>query len=154
MTDEIFDVLGARIQFLTALSNVDDDFCVARGVLPPGMVVPVHSHAERETFYVLDGEIQAMRDDRWITLSRNDIFDVPGGLRHAWRNVSDIPASTLFVVPMRLARFFRDAGRPLATVKPGPPTPEEIQRFLELTHAYGYWVGGPADNAAIGLSLG
>jgi hypothetical protein len=51
--------------------------------------------------------------------------------------VSDIPASTVFVAPMRLARFFRDAGQALATVKPGPPTPEEIQRFLELTNAYG-----------------
>lgn len=153
-TDEIFDVLGAHIQFLTALSDADDDFCVARGILPPGIVVPLHSHAERETFYVLEGEIEAMRDDRWITLRRNDIFDVPGGLRHAWRNVSNAPASTVFVVPMKLARFFRDAGRPLAAVKPGPLTPEEIQRFLELTHAYGYWVGSPADNAAVGLSLG
>ena len=71
-----------------------------------------------------------MRGDRWITLRRNEIFDVPGGVRHAWRNVSDVPASTVFVVPMRLARFFRDAGRPLAAVKTGPPTPEEVQRFL------------------------
>jgi quercetin dioxygenase-like cupin family protein len=153
-TAEIFDVLGAHIQFLTALSNADDDFCVARGILPPGIVVPLHSHAERETFYVLEGEIEAMRGDRWITLRRHEIFDVPGGVRHAWRNVSDTPASTVFVVPMRLARFFREAGRPLATVKPGPPTSEEIQRFLDLTNAYGYCVGGPADNAAIGLSLG
>ena len=53
-TAEVFDVLGAHIQFLTALSNADDDFCVARGVLPPGIVVPLHSYAERETFYVLE----------------------------------------------------------------------------------------------------
>ena len=81
------------------------------------------------------------------------MFDLPGGPRHAWRNVSDIPASMLFVVPMRLARFFRELARPLATVKPGAPTPEEIQRFLELTHAYGYWVGSPEDNAAVGCRL-
>jgi quercetin dioxygenase-like cupin family protein len=153
-TDEVFDLLRAHIQFLTAVSDADDDYCVFRGVLPPGVIVPVHSHPERETFYILDGAVRAMLDNRWITLGRNDIFDVPGGARHAWRNVSSIPALAVFVVPMRLARFFREAAQPLAAVKPGPPTPEEMQRFLELTHSYGHWVGSPEDNAAIGLSLG
>jgi hypothetical protein len=32
--DEIFDVLGPQIQFLTPLSDADDGFCVVRGVLP------------------------------------------------------------------------------------------------------------------------
>jgi quercetin dioxygenase-like cupin family protein len=153
-TDEIFDVFGPRIQFLTALSDADDEFCLIRGTVPAGVIVPVHSHAERETFYVLEGEVQGMQEESWITLVRNDTFDVPGGLRHAWRNIADLPASVVFVVPMRLARFLREIARPLATVKPGAPTPDEIQRFLHISHAYGYWVGGPADNAAVGLSLG
>lgn len=153
-TAEIFDVLRSHVQFLTAVSGADDDFCVFRGALPPGVIVPLHSHAERETFYVLEGEVEALLGDRWITLRPNDIFDVAGGLKHAWRNTSDVSASVVFVVPMRLARFFREAAQPLATVKPGAPAPEELQRFLELTHAYGYWVGSPADNAAVGLTLG
>ena len=47
---EILDVLGPRIQFLTALSDNDQDYCLIRGIVPAGVVVPLHSHHERETF--------------------------------------------------------------------------------------------------------
>ena len=151
---EILDVLGPRIQFLTALSDNDDDYCLIKGTIPSGVVVPVHSHAERETFYVLGGEIQALWKDHWITLGAGDVLDVPGGLKHGWRNVSGAPASQLLVVPMRLGRFFRDIGRAAATIPPGPPKPEDLERLVEIAHRYGYWTGGPADNAAIGISFG
>jgi mannose-6-phosphate isomerase-like protein (cupin superfamily) len=45
--------------------------------------VPLHSHAERETFYVLEGEIEGLCEDRWGTLRIGDTFDVPSGLKHA-----------------------------------------------------------------------
>jgi quercetin dioxygenase-like cupin family protein len=153
-TNEILDVVGLRVQFLTALSDADDDFCLFRGTVPAGGVVPIHSHAERETFYVLEGEIQGLWEDRWITLVPGDVFDVPGGLKHAWRNVSGAPVSLVCVTPMRLGRFFRDAGRPVATVRPGAPEPAESRRLLDVSRAYGYWVGGLADNAAVGISFG
>ena len=88
-TNEILDVLGPRIQFLTALSSADDDFCLFRGTVPAGVVVPLHSHSERETFYVLEGETQGLWEDRWITLVPGDVFDVPGG------NVLSPPHATL-----------------------------------------------------------
>jgi hypothetical protein len=50
------DVLGPRIQFLTPLSGNDENYCLVTGAVPAGVVVPLHSHAERETFYVLGGE--------------------------------------------------------------------------------------------------
>ncbi len=151
---EILDVLGPRIQFLTAVSDADDDYCLIRGVVPAGVVVPVHSHPERETFYLLEGEIQGLREDRWVTLGAGDVFDVPGGLKHAWRNLSATSVSLLFVVPMRLARFFREIGRPAASAGTEAPGPADLQRLFEIAHAYGYWLGSPADNAAVGLSLG
>jgi quercetin dioxygenase-like cupin family protein len=152
--DGILDVLGPRIRFLTALSDDDDQYCLMRGTVPAGVVVPLHSHAERETFYVLAGEIEGLQENRWITLGVGDAFDVPGGLKHGWRNLSGASASMLVVVPMRLARFFRDIGRPVATIEPGAPKPADLQRLIEISHAYGYWLGSPADNAAVGISFG
>ena len=35
----------------------DDDYCVSIATMPPGVVVPLHSHADRETFFVLSGEM-------------------------------------------------------------------------------------------------
>ena len=94
-TGEILDVLGPRIQFLTALSDNDNDYCLIKGSVPPGVVVPLHSHPERETFYVLEGEVEGLWKDRWITLGVGDPFDVPGGLKHGWRNLSNASAMRL-----------------------------------------------------------
>jgi quercetin dioxygenase-like cupin family protein len=69
-TNEILDLLGHPIQFLTALSDNDKDYCLMRSAGRAGMVVPIHSHPKRETFYVLEGEVQGLWEDRWIVLSR------------------------------------------------------------------------------------
>ncbi len=152
--NEILDVLGPLVQFLTGVSDSDEDYCLMRGTVPAGVVVPLHSHAERETFYVLEGVVQGLWEDHWITLGGGDVFDVPGGLKHGWRNVSGASVSLLFVVPMRLGRFFRDIGRSVTMASQSAPGPADFQRLLEIAHTYGYWLGSPADNAAVGLSFG
>jgi quercetin dioxygenase-like cupin family protein len=154
VASDILDVIGPQIQYLTALSEAGDDYCLIKASFPAGAVVPIHSHADRETFYILGGELQGLWEDRWVTLVPGDVFDVPGGVKHAWRNVFDVPVSLLIVTSMRLGRFLRAIGRPAATVEPGPPSPEDLQRLLEMAQAYGYWLGSPADNAAVGISLG
>jgi quercetin dioxygenase-like cupin family protein len=153
-TSETFDVLGPHIQFLTALSDADDSYCVIGGTFPAGVIVPIHSHGDRETFHILDGTLQALWEDRWVTLTGGDVFDVPGNTKHAFRNASDASVSLVFVTTMRMGRFFRDIGRPAATVLPGPPKPEDLGAFFAIAQRYGYWLGGPADNAAVGLSFG
>jgi Cupin domain len=136
------------------LSENDEDYCLIKGTVPAGVVVPLHSHAERETFYVIGGEIQGLCEDHWITLGVGDIFDVPGGLKHGWRNVSGASVSLLFAMPTRLGRFFRDIARPVATAGQDAPKPADLQRLFEIATAYGYWLGSPADNAAVGISFG
>jgi quercetin dioxygenase-like cupin family protein len=151
---EWLDLFGPQVQLVTALSNEDDGYCLFRRTLPAGAVVGLHSHAEREAFYILEGELQGLRQDRWLTLAAGDVLDIPGGVKHAFRNVSSAPVYVLFVTTMRLGRFFCEVGRPVATVPLGPPTPADLRRFFEISHAYGHWLGSPEDNAAIGISLG
>jgi hypothetical protein len=136
------------------LSETGDGYCLIKASFPAGVVVPIHSHADRETFYMIAGELQGLWEDHWISVGSGGVLDVPGGVKHAWRNVSDAPASLLVVTTMRLGRFLRDIGRPVATVRPGPPAPADLQRFFEIGHVYGHWFGSPADNAAVGLSFG
>ena len=40
------------------------------------------------------------------------------------------------------------------TVAPGAPKPADLKRLVDILHAYGYWLGSPADNAAAGISFG
>lgn len=48
----ILDVAGLTVEFLTGPHDAPRDFCVMRGVIPPGAVVPIHSHDSTETFLV------------------------------------------------------------------------------------------------------
>ncbi|MFD2613519.1 cupin domain-containing protein [Paenibacillus gansuensis] len=150
---EILDVLGPRIQHLTELAN-NQDYCVMKGEVGPGVIVPVHSHADRETFYVISGELEAWSGDRWITLRAGDILDIPENEKHAWRNLSNENVTLLITTTVKMGEFFSEVGRPAASVPPGPPQPAALQKFVEVAMNYGYWLGTPEDNATIGLKLG
>ena len=54
----VLDVLGPTIEFLTSPDEADGGLCVMRGVIPPGVVVPIHSHDDAEAFYILAGTQQ------------------------------------------------------------------------------------------------
>jgi quercetin dioxygenase-like cupin family protein len=149
-TREIFSPqhdLRPSNRYLTEVTDDDGDYCVIMCDLPPGLVVPLHSHADRETFYVLSGNPDAFRGDHWETLGPGDVFDAQNDIRHAWRNSSGKAVSMLCVTTMRLARFLRDI-----TVDSGASDPRaSAQRFLGLVQKHGYWLASPEENAAIGL---
>ena len=54
------DVLGPVVEYLTAPGAVDAEPCVMRGTIPPGVVVPMHSHPDPETFLPLSGELEGL----------------------------------------------------------------------------------------------
>jgi quercetin dioxygenase-like cupin family protein len=150
---EVFELFGPTFQLVTSLSDDNEEYCVLKGNVAPGVVVPVHSHADRETFYILSGELQALKEDYWQTLEAGDVFDVPSGTKHAFRNMSAKSVSLLIVTTMAMARFFRQVGRPIADVPPAPPSHEALRRFAQASLAEGHWLGSAADNAAIGIAL-
>lgn len=150
---EVFELFGPTIQFLTPLPDDDDGYCLLMGDVPPGVVVPIHSHSDHETFYILAGEVQALKEDHWQTFGAGDVFDVPGGTKHAFRNVSAKNASFLIVTTMALARFLGQVARPIANLPLGPPSNEALHRFAQASLAEGHWLGSAADNAAVGITL-
>ncbi|MBR0906538.1 cupin domain-containing protein [Bradyrhizobium liaoningense] len=136
-------------EYLTEISGTAGDYCLIRCTLPAGVVVPMHSHADRETFYVLSGKIDALREDRWEVLGPGDVFDVRDGAKHAWRNASQAATSIMCVTTTEMARFLQDI-----SISPAGSSPEEqARRFLDLVHAKGYWLASPAENAAVGLDV-
>jgi quercetin dioxygenase-like cupin family protein len=156
---ETLDVLGPSVQFLTEPSRSDESPCVMRGAIPPGMVVPLHSHPDPETFILVSGAMEGLAQGdeghRWIGIQTGGIFHVPSGAKHAFRNPGDQPAVALIVTTSRLGRFFRDIGTPegSAAKPPTPPSAEAIQHFLATAQRYGYWNATPEENAKIGIAL-
>ena len=117
-----------------------------RGVIPPGVSVPLHSHPDTEGFFVISGEVQALRQGaqgyEWIEAKAGDYLHVPSGTRHGWRNVSSEPLVSFIITTKRLAQFFQEVGRPVA-ITPQPETVEGLAHFLghfeTVSAKYGYW---------------
>jgi hypothetical protein len=60
----------------------------------------------------------------------------------------------VLVTTSKLCSFFEEVTKPVDRDRAAtPPTPEEIQKLFETAARYGYWMGSPEENAAIGLSL-
>jgi quercetin dioxygenase-like cupin family protein len=136
-------------QYLTEVTHDEHDFCVMLCTLPRGVVVPLHSHADRETFYVITGNPDIFRGDQWESLSPGQVVDVQNGIRHAWRNSSEATVSMICITTMRMARFLRD----VAVDGDLPTSSVDRQRFLKLVGEHGYWLASPEENAAIGLQV-
>jgi quercetin dioxygenase-like cupin family protein len=135
-------------RYLTEMTDGDGDYSLMLCTFLPGVVVPMHSHADRETFYVISGNPDAFRGDHWETLRPGDVFDAEDGIRHAWRNSSGTAVSMLCITTMRMARFLRDV-----SVDDSLDELARAQRFLGLVREHGYWLATPEQNASIGLEI-
>lgn len=156
--DEIdrFQILGPVVEYLTPPRGGEP--CVMRGTIPAGTVVPMHSHSDPETFLPVSGEIQGLRETaegcQWVSIRPGDVFHVPGGAKHGFRNRTDDPAVMVIVSTDRIGRFFQEIGSRIeAGRSPAHPTAEVIERFLETSERYGYWNATPEENAAVGIPL-
>jgi quercetin dioxygenase-like cupin family protein len=142
---ETLDVLGPTVAFLTPADGDADAPCLIRGSIPAHGFVPLHSHADPETFLVISGEMSGLVGGAWVPVRPGDVIHVPPNAKHAWRNDTDAPAVSALVTRARMAQFFRE-------VAAGPP-PAMVERFLAASERYGYWNASPEENAAIGLDL-
>lgn len=80
------------------------------------------------------------------------VLDVKDGVRHALRNTSAATKMLLMATTTRMGQFFRDVGRPNAPGLP-PPTLADLQHLETISSEYGYWMGTPADNLVVGITL-
>ncbi len=152
----ILDVAGLTVEFLTAPQDAPRDFCVMRGTIPPGAVVPIHSHDSTEAFLIISGTKQALVPGEhgleWQDVHEGDYVQIASGEAHALRNVSREPVIELIITNPRLGEWFQEAGRPV-TGDPGPPTPDDLARLIAVSAKYGYRLGTPEENRAAGIEL-
>ena len=151
---QTFIVLGVLLQFLSTPEQSNDQISVMRGTVPPGVVIPLHSHADPEIFYVLNGSLEVFQSERWQTVTAGEVVSVPGNVRHALRNTSPSPITSITVSKQELYSFFRELARPFdPNSPPAPPSSEEMQQLFSVAKKYEYWLASHDENAAIGISL-
>jgi quercetin dioxygenase-like cupin family protein len=154
----VLDVLGPTIEFLVPQRESDAGYCILKGTIPPSVSIPLHSHPDDESFFLISGSVQALekRKDEleWTIMNPGDFRHVTPGVKHAWKNQSNEPAVVLIVTTPRLGRFFQEVGRPVtADTFPQPPSPDDVQRFVDAAARYDHWLGSPEENAAVGIKL-
>lgn len=156
--EQTFIVLGVLLQFLTTPEQINDQICVMRGTVLSGVQIPLHSHADPETFYVLNGSIEVFQAEGqsvgWQVVTAGEVVSIPGNARHALRNTSSSPMTSITVSKHKLYNFFRELARPFdPNGPPAPPTSDEMQQLFSVAEKYEFWLASPDENAAIGISL-
>ena len=115
--------------------------------LEPGGVIEPHLHSFEESFYILEGSVEAQIDDARCALGPGDFGLIGTGSRHAWRNPSGRRARWLEMQapqprPVEYGRdtFFVDGGLPAGA--PSGPQQTLVGHFDEaqLPHP-----GGPSE---------
>jgi uncharacterized RmlC-like cupin family protein len=112
----VLDVLGPTIEFLTSPQDLDAIYCMMLGTIPPCLSVPLPSHADVESFYVLSGKVQVLSQQgsnfEWLDTIPGTFVQVPGGAKHAFRNRSSEPVVQLITTTRSSADSFRRSGHP------------------------------------------
>jgi quercetin dioxygenase-like cupin family protein len=151
----VVDVFGPTIEFLVEPASAE--FCTLKGIIPPGVAIPMHSHADVEDFIVVKGQVAGLQvgpsGHQWVIGNVGDLLHVPSGVPHAWRNDTQEPVELLIFTTPKLGRFFKEIGRPITSAS-APVLPEDIGHFMAVCAQYGYWNATPEENAAVGIALG
>ena len=53
---EILDVFGPRVNILSSLELGEAEFTLIAGTVDPGVIVPLHSHPDRELFSITESD--------------------------------------------------------------------------------------------------
>jgi quercetin dioxygenase-like cupin family protein len=149
-----FDLLGVRVEFLARPKG--QSLSIIRSIVPAGVSVPLHSHADVEGLYLTEGElgIYSGSTNEWVEATKGQFVHVPGNEPHAVRNLTSDDAGVLLITTDRLGNFFDEIGVPISgAANHLMPSPERLQHFSETAARYGYWLANPEENAAIGINL-
>lgn len=133
-------VAGDTYTFKAVGEDTDGVFAFWEATVPPQAGPPSHiHHSGDEAYYLLEGELEIMADDRTFTAGAGSFVYIPKGTLHAFRNVSTTPSKMLLLItPAGFEKFFFEVGQP---ARPGATAPllgtEEMERTIAAAPKYG-----------------
>ena len=146
-----FNLGGPKFELLA--SAEESAYWVMKGTLPAHVSVPLHSHGDEESFYLISGEAQFLsptpRGLQWKTLRQGDFVHIPSDAKHAWRNLSSDTVEVLLVTTPKLGRYLWKIGQFVGMAG----TDGLLNKLVSLSESYGYWTGSPQENADVGIAL-
>jgi quercetin dioxygenase-like cupin family protein len=128
---------GDSVTYKVRSAETDGSYFCFEVSTSPGFGPPLHKHAYRELFYVVEGEYEFTfeRDGEVETIigTAGTAVAVPPNVPHTFRNGTSAPARLLFVhQPAALEEFFEEFGVPVdAETDPEPPDFATMAAALE-----------------------
>ena len=132
---------GFLMTFLATAEDTQGQFALIEAVARKGNVPPPHiHHREKETFYVLEGEMTVSVGDRTIKATPGTMVFLPRGVKHSFAIESEQLRMLVLLTPAGLEGWFKEFSvpAPTMTLPPAAEVPySEIQRMLEVSQRYG-----------------
>jgi quercetin dioxygenase-like cupin family protein len=143
--------LGTLVRILVDGDVTGGRFSLSHLTLPHGAAPPVHSHPQDETFYLVEGKLQVLIDDKAQHCETGAVAFVPGGSPHSFRVDSDTATMLVLSTPAGIEDYYTALGEPaewpwLQPPADGPRVPPE--RIEEVERAHGIVRHGPPPAAS------
>ncbi|CAI6083018.1 quercetin 2,3-dioxygenase [Cohnella sp. JJ-181] len=134
-------------QFLTDVNSIlvsgedtNGEFCVVHCAVKKDDGPPLHLHEqEDESFYILEGEVEMTIGEKVIVAKAAEYVFAPRGIPHTFKVKSDKAKFLVTAYPAGFDSFVKELGVPYEEGmedRVGPPTPEGLQRLLEVAQKY------------------
>lgn len=89
---DLRSIFGVQIRITHSARTTGGAFVEMNCTAEPGSGTMIHFHPEQEeTFEVVDGQLEVLRDRRWTPVPAGESYAVLKGAVHAWRNAAQVP---------------------------------------------------------------
>lgn len=89
---------GTRRQILIGPDQAPN-FALRKFIMEPGGGMPLHTNTVEHEQYVLGGSARVVIGDEVLTVQKDDVVYIPGGVPHSYEALGDEPFEFLCVVP-------------------------------------------------------
>lgn len=142
----MLDVMGPLVDLSSHTG--ESDYAVIRSILPAKTFVPLHSHPDRETILVLEGELVVWLASSWRTFGAGEIVEIRSNALHALKNEGPAEVALVLITTATMASFFAEISVP---GRDAVVSTARLAQVARTASAYGYWNGDLAAQRAIGM---
>jgi quercetin dioxygenase-like cupin family protein len=139
-------IVGDTYTFKAASEDTGGAYMLFEANVPPQSGPPPHIHHwEDEAYYILDGQVEILDNDRTFVAGAGSFVHIPRGTLHRFKNVGETTARILVLfTPGGFENFFFEVGLPAKEGGTAPPLgPKEIERTLAAAPKHGMEVRLP-----------
>lgn len=125
-----YNARGSKMFFKAIAEQDDGDLSLMERMVPPGgRRPPAHRHMNcSEAYFVLDGLVSVVLEDKSLTLGPEEFVLVPRGTAHTFGNGGDAEARLLVIHAPAMDAYF--AGLHELWNRPEAPTPDEERGLM------------------------